>query len=82
MEGVVVDKVCRVLDDLLALSAIGRERLVAPAPVPEVHHDAAALNALGADPQLVVDDSFGRATRHAVMAFQRAAGLTCVPWRT
>ena len=45
MEGVVVDKVCRVLDDLLALSAIGRERLVAPAPVPEGHHDAAALQA-------------------------------------
>lgn len=51
----------------------------APAPVPEGHHDAAALqralNELGTEPELAVDNSFGRATRHAVMAFQRVAGL-------
>jgi lysozyme family protein len=50
-----------------------------PAPVPEGHRDAAALqaalNTLGADPQLVVDDNFGRMTRHAVVAFQDANGL-------
>ena len=33
------------------------------------------LNKLGADPQLVVDDSYGRETRRAVAAFQQAHGL-------
>ncbi len=33
------------------------------------------LNALGADPQLVVDGSYGRATRRAVAAFQAAHRL-------
>lgn len=33
------------------------------------------LNLIGADPQLVVDGSFGRRTRSAIMAFQAAHGL-------
>lgn len=53
-----------------------------PAPVPQGLHDAAALqralNSLGADPQLVVDDNYGRGTRRAVVAFQQHAGLTPV----
>lgn len=51
-----------------------------PQKAPIGLHDAAALqgslNTLGADPQLMVDDNYGRATRHAVMAFQKASGLT------
>ncbi len=50
-----------------------------PMPPPVGLRDAAdlqrALNSLGADPQLTVDDSYGRETKHAVIAFQRAAGL-------
>lgn len=34
------------------------------------------LNALGADPQLSVDGSYGRGTRRAVATFQRSRGLT------
>ena len=34
-----------------------------------------ALNKCGADPQLLVDGNFGRATRAAVSAFQESAGL-------
>lgn len=50
-----------------------------PQPAPEGLHAAAALqralNALGADPPLVVDNNYGRLTRRAVMAFQKAAGI-------
>jgi lysozyme family protein len=50
-----------------------------PAPPPIGLHGAAALqralNARGADPQLVVDDSYGRGTRFAVEVFQKANGL-------
>lgn len=53
---------------------------VAPQAAPVGLHDAAALqaalNKLGADPQLVVDNSYGRETRRAVEAFQKAHGLT------
>jgi peptidoglycan hydrolase-like protein with peptidoglycan-binding domain len=35
----------------------------------------AAFNALGANPQLTVDHSYGRETRRAVEAFQQAVGL-------
>jgi lysozyme family protein len=53
---------------------------VLPLPVPVGLQDAAwiqaALNELGADPQLVVDGSYGRMTRAAVAVFQRAHGLT------
>jgi lysozyme family protein len=34
-----------------------------------------ALNSLGCDPPLTVDDSYGRETRRAVAAFQEAVGL-------
>lgn len=56
----------------------------APAPVPLGHggggpHDAAwiqhALNAAGCDPQLIEDNSYGRVTKRAVMAFQNSRGL-------
>lgn len=51
-----------------------------PAPPPIGHHDAVdlqnALNKLGANPQLLVDGSYGRNTRLAVIAFQAANGLT------
>jgi len=50
-----------------------------PAAPPHGVHDAAALqtalNALGNDPPLVVDDSYGRRTRMAVAEFQQANGL-------
>ena len=49
-------------------------------PPPVGLHDAAslqrALNALGADPQLGVDGSYGRQTVAAVRAFQTKAGIT------
>jgi lysozyme family protein len=52
------------------------------APIPEGGPNLMAtkllqgeLNKLGADPQLVVDGSYGRATRRAVAAFQAAHGL-------
>jgi lysozyme family protein len=51
-----------------------------PMPAPEGLQDAAALqnalNKLGADPVLVVDDSYGRQTKRAVEAFQQSAGIT------
>lgn len=51
-----------------------------PLPPPQGVHDAetlqADLNKLGATPQLVVDDSFGRMTRRAVETFQQSNGLT------
>lgn len=51
----------------------------APAPVPEGHDQAEkvqlALNILGANPQLVIDDNFGRMTKAAVIAFQKLWGL-------
>ena len=50
-----------------------------PAPPPIGLHNAGALqaafNALGANPQLTVDHSYGRETRRAVEAFQQAVGL-------
>jgi lysozyme family protein len=50
-----------------------------PMPPPQGLHDAASLqtllNALGADPQLIVDGNFGRNTKRAVQAFQAANGL-------
>jgi lysozyme family protein len=50
-----------------------------PTAPPQGLRDAAALqaalNSLGASPLLTVDDSYGRETRVAVEAFQRAAGL-------
>ncbi len=53
--------------------------IIPPQAAPTGLHDAAALqaalNKLGADPQLVVDGSFGRMTRRAVMAFQTANHL-------
>lgn len=53
---------------------------VLPMPMPVGLQDAAwiqaSLNKLGADPQLDVDDSYGRATRRAVATFQAAHGLT------
>jgi lysozyme family protein len=53
---------------------------VAPQAAPVGLHNAAALqaalNKLGADPQLTVDNSYGRETRRAVEAFQKAHGLT------
>ena len=51
----------------------------APALVPEGHHDAAdlqaALNKLGADPQITVDGNYGRRTRAAVIQFQGRVAL-------
>ena len=51
----------------------------APQPAPEGLHDAAALqialNDLGADPRLDVDNNYGRQTKYAVMAFQKDAGI-------
>ncbi len=51
-----------------------------PAPPPVGVHDGealqAALNKLGADPQLAVDGNLGRMTRRAVFAFQLKAGFT------
>jgi lysozyme family protein len=50
-----------------------------PAPPPVGIHDGealqAALNKLGANPQLDVDGNFGRMTARAVRAFQAKAGL-------
>jgi len=50
-----------------------------PQAPPQGYHAAAALqaalNKLGADPQLDVDDNYGRFTRRAVEAFQKAHGL-------
>jgi lysozyme family protein len=50
-----------------------------PKPPPVGLHDAAALqaalNKLGADPQLTVDGNYGRNTRRAVIAFQTANNL-------
>jgi peptidoglycan hydrolase-like protein with peptidoglycan-binding domain len=55
------------------------QAIPAPMAPPAGVHDAAdlqrALNALGADPPVAVDDSYGRETRRAVEAFQKAAGL-------
>jgi lysozyme family protein len=51
----------------------------APQPAPTGLRDAAALqralNQLGVDPQLAVDDNYGRETRLSVEAFQQACGL-------
>ncbi len=50
-----------------------------PMAPPEGHHDAIdlqnALNALGADPKLLVGGSYGHVTKLAVQAFQAANGL-------
>lgn len=50
-----------------------------PQPVPEHLHEAmwvqASLNKLGAKPLLDVDDNYGRQTRMAVKAYQKARGL-------
>ena len=55
------------------------QAIPAPMAPPAGVHDAAdlqrALNALGADPPVAVDDSYGRETRRAVEAFQKDAGL-------
>lgn len=52
----------------------------APQPAPEGLQDAAALqtalNSLGVDPPLTVDDNYGRETKLSVMAFQQTVGIT------
>jgi lysozyme family protein len=47
----------------------------APVALKDARALQAALNTLGANPQLVVDDSYGRMTRRAVSSFQTAHGL-------
>lgn len=74
------------LDGSLKLADAFPAARATPAPplpvVPHVFaHDTAralqtALNALGADPPITVDGSYGRETRRAVAAFQKAHGLT------
>jgi lysozyme family protein len=61
------------------LPVVAAGPLVPVLPPPDGVHDAASLqtllNALGANPPLVVDGNYGRNTRRAVMAFQTANGL-------
>jgi lysozyme family protein len=60
-------------------SGIAAGPVVPPMPPPVGVHSAAtlqkALNALGADPALAIDGSYGRRTAGAVRAFQTEAGL-------
>lgn len=62
-----------------ALPADAAAKIDPPAPVPHGHHDAAdlqaALNKLGADPQISVSGNWGRETRRAVLAFQAKARI-------
>jgi peptidoglycan hydrolase-like protein with peptidoglycan-binding domain len=60
----------------------GRSFLIHPLPSigvsfgVDISSVQAKLNALGANPQLIVDGNFGPASRAAVMAFQKTHGLT------
>lgn len=68
-----------VLADAFPTHVLAPSIVPTPDAVPQGHTDAAtlqaALNKLGADPALTVDDNYGRNTRRAVMAFQQKVGL-------